>query len=482
MSNKKSLLKNSGIYGIVQILQKGAGLLLMPIYTQYLTKGENGIITTVQSWVAFFVIFYTLCLNSAVVRFYVDYKEDKNKLKDFWGSCFVFVFLNGLILTIILILTRSFILSPLIGEEIDFFPFIFLGLISITLNPIYTMMQGILQAKEDGKIYGINNLAYFFFNIGLNLLFIVGFKMGALGILLALAITDVVFFIYAVIKLKSEITFKVKKIYLKEAMKYSLPLLPHSLSGVTVSVIGNIMLSKFNGVEATGVYGNASKFGIVINSLTMAVNQAYVPWFFSKMKHKEENEAEIVNMAEYITIIYGLLAMGLSLFSQEIMYLFAEKSYWIGWKVIPFLSFGYVFNGIYFFFVNPLFYNKKGVKFIAIGTFTGAFFSVILNIVLIPILGDIGAGLSLMIAAIISCILIYCISMKIEKLKFNVIKMFAITFSLFAVSLLSFALEDYSIMFSVLIKIVIVIIVISILVFIYKMEISKIIKARKIWK
>ena len=479
MSNKKSLLKNSGIYGIVQILQKGAGLLLMPIYTQYLTKGENGIITTVQSWVAFFVIFYTLCLNSAVVRFYVDYKEDKNKLKDFWGSCFVFVFLNGLVLTIILILTRHYILSPLIGEEIDFFPFIFLGLISITLNPIYTMMQGILQAKEDGKIYGINNLAYFFFNIGLNLLFIVGFKMGALGILLALAITDVVFFIYAVIKLKSEITFKVKKIYLKEAMKYSLPLLPHSLSGVTVSVIGNIMLSKFNGVEATGVYGNASKFGIVINSLTMAVNQAYVPWFFSKMKHKEENEAEIVNMAEYITIIYGLLAMGLSLFSQEIMYLFAEKSYWIGWKVIPFISFAYVFNGIYFFFVNPLFYNKKGVKFIAIGTFTGAFLSVVLNIALIPIFGDIGAGLSLMISSIISCILIYFICMKVEKIKFNIIKMFGITFLLFAISLFAFVLQEMSFWTSMFIKMGIGIITMMVLGLIYRKQISMLIKKRR---
>ena len=76
MSSKKNLLKNSGIYSLVQILQKAIGLFLLPVYTSLLSPIDKGITDVVQPLVAFLSIFYTLSLNSAVVRFYVDYIDN----------------------------------------------------------------------------------------------------------------------------------------------------------------------------------------------------------------------------------------------------------------------------------------------------------------------------------------------------------------------------------------------------------------------
>ena len=77
MSSRR-LLKNSGIYGMVQILQKCIGLVLIPVYTTLLTPAEKGITDVVTPIVSFLSILYSLSINSAVIRFYVDYKEDKN--------------------------------------------------------------------------------------------------------------------------------------------------------------------------------------------------------------------------------------------------------------------------------------------------------------------------------------------------------------------------------------------------------------------
>ena len=93
MSSKRNLLKNSGIYSIVQILQKAIGLFLLPVYTNLLSPNDKGITDVVQPLVAFLSIFYTLSLNSAIVRFYVDYKENDKKLKEFWGTCISFIIL-----------------------------------------------------------------------------------------------------------------------------------------------------------------------------------------------------------------------------------------------------------------------------------------------------------------------------------------------------------------------------------------------------
>ena len=84
MSSGRRLLKNSGVYALVQILQKSIGLILIPIYTGLMAPAEKGISDTVLALVSFLSILFSLSLNAAVMRFYVDYKEDKKKLKEFW--------------------------------------------------------------------------------------------------------------------------------------------------------------------------------------------------------------------------------------------------------------------------------------------------------------------------------------------------------------------------------------------------------------
>lgn len=472
MSSKMKLIKSSGIYGIVQILQKSIGLILIPIYTSLLSPSEKGITDVITTIVAFLSIFYSLSINSAVIRFYVDYKNDSKKLKDFWGTCISFVIINSLILTTIMIIFKKFIIIPIAGD-IDFYPYILLGLISITLNPAYTIFQSTLQAKEESKKYAFNNLSYFFVNLILNLVLIIGLRLGALGSLLALAITDVIFFIYTIIEFLPSVTLKINRYYLKNALKYSLPLLPHNLSGWAVAMIDRLFLNGMIDRAATSIYSTAAQFGNIINVLTSAINQAYVPWFFERMKEKDKNEDEIVKMAEILTIVYCFLAMGMSLFGPEIFKIVVNERYYEGWKVIPFISFAYVFNGIYYFFVNPLFYNKKGVKFIAIGTFTGAFLNSILNIILIPILGGIGAGIASLLSMMVSCILVYIISKRIEPLKFNIVKMFSFTSVFLLISLLSFRINIERLIISILIKTFIVLLMTVAIALFYRNDIKK---------
>ena len=263
--------------------------------------------------------------------------------------------------------------------------------------------------------------------------------------------------------------------YLKQALKYSLPLLPHSLSGWAVSMLDRLFLNRYNGLQSPAIYSTGAQFGNIINVLTTAVNQAYVPWLFQKLKNKKENEKEIVLMSEVLTIFYAFLAMGMYFVGPEIFKIIVDKAYFEGWKVIPLLSFAFVFNGIYYFFVNPLFYNKKGVKFIAIGTFTGAILNSILNVILIPKFDIIGAATASLVSMMISCILVYFISIKIEPIKFNIFKLFSIAFIFLGISMLAFLLESLSFWTNILIKIVIVCVVILAIFLVYRENIMKLV-------
>lgn len=465
MSNGR-LFKNSTVYAVVQILQKGVGLFLIPFYTNVLTPEEKGISEAVLTVVTFFAVFYTLSLNSAIVRYYVDYKDDEEKLKVFWGSCITFILINSITLSLILFVFKDYLLIPFLGD-VGFYPYCAVGLVSITLNPIFIVYQSTLQAREESITYSKNNFAYFIINLLLNIFLVLILRIGPIGILLALAITDTIFFIHTFFKFVTKLTIGIKINYILQGLKYSLPLLPHTLSGWTLAMVNKLFLNNIVGSAALGIYSTAGQFSNVINVLTTAVNQAYVPWFFNKMKHKDKNEMEIVRISELMIVIYSFFAMGLSLFSPEIFSLIDDR-YFDGWKLVPFISFTYVFGGLYYFFVNPLFFNKKGVKFIAVGTFLGAGFNIALNITLIPIFGSVGGAVASLSSNIIISILIYFIAGKVEKIKFNVIKMFMIIFMFFGVALLPFLLIKMTMWISFSIKIVIGMIAVVGIAYYYK--------------
>lgn len=455
MSGTKKLLKNSGIYGIVSMLQKCIGFLLLPLYTSYLTTNDYGIIAVVTSIISFLSILYTLSLNASINRYYFEYKDDEEKLKEFWGTNILFILLNSLMITIVLILFRKFLLQPL-AKDIPFFPYILLGLISITLNPIYSIHQSILQTQQQAKKYGITNLTYFILNILLTIFFVVILKIGAVGVLAATSITDGMFFTYTVFTFLPKLTFKINRNYLKKSLKYSIPLIPHSLAGWTMSMIDRIFLNGMKSTASVGIYNIGFQFGNILNMLTTAVNQAYVPWFYEKMANKQKNEKEILNFAEIAIFAYGFIAMVMSLLGPEIMRIMTTSKFREGWKAIPFIAFAYVFNGIYYFFVNPLFYNSKGTKFVPIGTFTAAILNMLLNLLMIPKYGFIGASLASLLANLIASILIFFISYKIERLKFNLVKIYTITFIFLSISISVFWMENFSFGIKIFMKMVII--------------------------
>lgn len=480
MSTKK-LLANSGIYTVVSILQKCIGFFLLPIYTSYMDKTQYGITGVVLGFVNLLAVFYMLALNGAISRFYFDFKEDKGKLKEFWGTCTLFVILNSVFLSIIIFLFHQFILMPFV-KNVSFYPYFAIAIVSITLNPIYNIFQSTLQAEQNGKQYGLNNLSYFTINLLLSILFVVGFDFKAMGVLLALAVTDTIFFIYTLISFIPRIKLRINKGYLKQALAYSLPIIPHSLAGWMISMLDRLFLAGMKSLEDSGVYNLAYQFGNIMNIITIAVNQAYVPWFFDKMNHGEEGRRSIIKFTEYAVVVYGLIAMLITLFGQEVISIMVSRNFNFGegWKVVPLITFAFVFNGIYYFFVNPLFYNKKGTKFVSIGTFFSAIMNAILNYLLIPKFGTIGSATATLISMFMASILILGISARVENVGFNYKRLYSTTFLFMLVSSVSFFNSSFSFGVFFLLKLLIALSVILILSRIYKSELALLICKAKV--
>lgn len=431
------LIKNSSVYSVISILQKGTNFLLIPVLTVYLTSQDYGTVAVVMTINAFLNVFYLLALHGSLNRFYYEYDKDEILVKRLFGTIISFILLNSIVLTVILFLGRKWFLTPFL-DEISFYPYMSLGLISVIFNPCYTIFQNSLQAKQKGVSYGKNNMLFFITNLVLLLIAVVWLEMGAIGVLGALAMTNVMFFIFAILQFRKEITFGIDITILKKVLKYSFPIIPHTISGVATNFIDRILINKLLSTSLAGIYSIGNNFGSVVFLIASAINQAFIPWFNQAVKAGKTESIPIIS--KLLVLFYSFIALGLSFFGKEIIAVITPEIYHKSWEVIPFISFAFVYHGVYYFFAGSLFYDIKGRgnRIIPISTITAAIINIVLNIYLIPIYGINGAAISTLITKFMLSLSLKFFYRRYLKLKYPEFFLIFIPLMFLTVSLLSF--------------------------------------------
>ncbi|MDQ3002363.1 MAG: oligosaccharide flippase family protein [Fibrobacterota bacterium] len=426
------VLGNSLIYTAVSTLQKAMGFFLLPVYTLYLTAGDYGRANLVLSIVNFLSIFYLFALHGAATRFEAKYQADQALAKEIWGTLFIFIIANACVLTLVLLGLRKWLLVPFLGG-LPFHPYMTLGLLAVAFSPAYVLFQSNLQAKQLGKRYGLNNFCFFLVNGGLTLVFLIVFRLKAESILLALAATNGIFFIYTLIDFPKRITLAFRPAHLKHAFSYSLPLIPHSLATWAMSLVDRLILNHYHSATEVGIYSIGAQLGNIINILAVSVNQAYVPWFFEKFNQGEAGKLRIAKVSELMVLAISLCSLAVSLFAPEALAIMVSAEFRSAWRVAPFLCFGFVFGAIYFVFVNSLFINRTAM--VPVVTMASAAVGVGLNLVLIPKFGMMGAAVSSILGMATSSIVALLLSNRYEALGFNWGRIYAYACGAFLLSL-----------------------------------------------
>jgi len=427
------IAKNASIYTVFSIFSKAINFLLLPIYTSYLTTADYGIVGIITALTAFLSTIYLLSLNGSINRFYIEYRTKNKVLNALYSTIFTTVILNATLWTIVSIVGARVFSYILPG--INFYPYIFWGLLTVWLKPIYLLYQRILQAQQNGKKVALLDFSYAILNIILTIIFVVGLKQKAEGVIKAQTITAFIIAITIIFIFLRKLKWDFSKILFKRTLKYSLPLIPHSLAGITSTMIDRFVINKYLGAGDVGVYNIAYQFGNLSNILTAAFNQAYVPWFNEQIKLN--NQKQIVKVAKLATLVFSLFAMGISIFSKEILQLFAKGDFLQGAQYIPYLAFAYVLNGIYFIYATDLFYDisGRGVKKLAAITIFSALVNLSLNLLFVPRWGILGAAIAFIITKLVFALITGLIVGKKAHAQIKVSSLIIIALLFFTTSL-----------------------------------------------
>ncbi len=443
-SSSKKVVTNSIIYSISGLLLKCFSLFLLPLYTAYLTTGDYGITSVATSFAATMGFVVSLSLFSAVMRFYVDLKDDPKKLSRFYGTVVMFSLLSSVAWGGLITIFRAPV-SRYIFSGVNYYPVILICLASLVFNVQHTIYTNILKSQQKALKSSVLSIGYFFFALALNILFVVVLKKGAVGVLCASLIADGVFFLVFMVDMfrQKAIRLCLDFSLLKEALKYSVPIMPHNLSTQIAMLISKALIGGSASLASLGLYSVASQFGNMADTIQTYVNNAYAPWLYERLHNREESfKTTIRKTVNLLSAVLGLFMIMIALFAQDYILLFLEKSYANAWRYVPLIVLVFAIKTMYYFYVNVLFYYKKASRLLFIATLTSSIINVALSAFMIPWKGAYGSIMADAIAMVVRVAIITGISLRFENIGLH-IRDFVLNFLMIAGFILVAMLPSY---------------------------------------
>lgn len=422
MSNLKKLASDTAIYGVSSIGGRLLNYLLVPFYTAVFAPGEYGVVGELYAYVAFLNVIYTYGLETAYFRYASRHKEDEASI---YRSAFTSILLSSILFSGILCLFATPIVEFLEFPGRERYVYWFAGILSI--DAIMAIPFAKLRLQNRPVRFAVAKLGNILLNIGLNLFFLLvlrdifnGEYLSGLQPLLAPLYrpewgVDYVFLANlianaALFFILWDYVFTVKlrlhKFYWKTMLVYAYPLMLMGLAGVTNQLLSVPLLKKLlpenfypdvSNQGAIGIYIACYKLSIFMNLTIQAFRYASEPFFFSQASSRNSPEL-FSKVMHYFIIVCCLIFFGVTVNLNWITpIVLRNKEYWQGLEVVPVLLLAYMFLGIYqnlsiWFKLTDR--TKYGTWF----TGTAAILTVVLNILLIPRLGYLGAALTSLLA------------------------------------------------------------------------------------
>lgn len=400
MNSYKKLLGNSAILAIGNLGSKLISIILVPLYTYYLTTSEYGtvdIITTTSSLVMPIV---TLSIFDAVLRFVMgkNYPEDS-------------VISNGLLITIMGSLI-IFLLYPILkyfnvlDSSLEYLMTI------IILQAFQSVFSEFVRALGKIRIYAYNGLLTTLVNGFMNIVLLVNLNWGIRGYLVSIIISNIfsILYLFFVAKIYKFINIKkVNKKLLKYMLIYSIPLIPNSFMWWVTNTSNRYFIRFFAGADENGLFAVANKIPSLLSILNSIFFQA---WQVSAIEEYQSNDkANFYSVVfKYFSIVMFLGASVIILLLKIVVSFAVSPDYYESWKYVPFLLLGVIFSS-FSSFLGTNYIAAQQTKGIFSSTVYGGIISVTANLLLMPIIGTYAAGIS----TIFSFFVIFMLRLKGSK-------------------------------------------------------------------
>ena len=398
-------------YAATNFLNAIVPILLLPLLTNYLSKEDYGLLSIFQVMVMVLLPFIGLNSQGAVEREFFNNRYD---FKQYLSNALFVLLISGGFVLLITIFFNNYLSS------LTEFPSRLLWLLPVYCfsHNICELLLSFWRVSDRPTAYGVFRVSRTLVEIALSVLLVTVALRGWEGRMEAMVSAAFIFSgIAAFFFLRANtIVIKWNSEYIKDILKFGIPLIPHTLGGIVMVYSDRIFITKMVGLADTGIYTVGYQVAMAISLLQSSFNLAWVPWLYGKLSLNDHAmNIKIVKITYWYFLAILICVAGLTLFTPIIFRFFINQSYHDSIQFVFWIALAFAFDGMYKMVVNYIFYLKK-TYIISLITILIAALNLVLNYFFITWYGAIGAAKATTLCMFFEFCLVWLISSRIYSM------------------------------------------------------------------
>lgn len=336
MHGVRRTVSHAAIYSIGVVLQNITSLVMLPIYTRYLTPADYGTISMLQILIDVANLIFGMELANAVFRFYFatdSESERRTVIASALGFDVVFKGIGAIVLVLFAVPAAAFMFG-----DAQFSHYVRWFALALLTNTLFDVPFQYLRALGRPVAFVIASAAKLFVQLTLNIIFVISLEMHVMGVIYSILLTGAivggVLATWTLWRTRLSVSIAV----IRRLLKFSIPLLGAGFAALYVTFVARWSLARFAGLEAVGLFALASRIVSMIESFVwVPFQQSWGAARFEIIKQPGGAQA-YRRVFSGITLLLVAASLAASMLSEEFLRVMSAPMYWPAALLVPLIA------------------------------------------------------------------------------------------------------------------------------------------------
>ena len=378
------------------------GFLSISVFTRIFSPQEYGIYILVNTTVLFLQMVFFSWLNQSALRYYEKFRSMSHS---FFSTGFLSFIALMLIIPsmwyLLLFICRQFYMDTEPPAFLLWIPLLLLA------QAGSRYMLSLTRARRESVRYSTHMSVMSLLKFIIPVLLFYTLGTGLSGIFIGIFAAGILVLVHEGARFAKIFSLKIKNYsgdFLRIFITYGIPLIGLSVASYVLSSSDRYMIGFFMGADAVGIYSAGYQLAetsvSVFSSFLMTAFFPVIVQTFEK-SGRESTQHLVSDLMGYYLMLALPVVFGVTLLCKEMTSILLGKSFFAAYQVLPVVSAGVFFLGLSMYF-NKSFELKEKTSHILSITMSASILNIALNLILIPMIGILGAALSTLISYMLS--------------------------------------------------------------------------------
>jgi O-antigen/teichoic acid export membrane protein len=362
LARLKELLRHSAIYGLGSIVARVVAVLLLPLYTRYLSPSDYGLIETLIALSAVLTALVAQAMKSAFFRFYFDSAEPERRLLVVRTAFWYVMAASTAVLVAGVVLAQP--ISWLLFHTRSHDELVIAAFVGLWAAMNYEQMTSLFRVEQRSSAYVVATLTNVVLTICATVLLVVVFDKGPLGVLVGNLTGTLIVYAALLAYNRGFLGLQFDRSLYRAMNRFGLPLVPSAVALWLTNFSDRFFLVKLADAHEVGLYSIGVRLASAIVLLLTAFRLAW-PAFAYSIEDDREARRTYSFVLTYVVYVCCWLALALGLLAPWILKLITTKPFYPAENVVPLLAFGVALNVV---LIPP--YGRMGAAIAMVTAYT----------------------------------------------------------------------------------------------------------------